>query len=46
MAATLVGSKNQEVSRGQGPQTAQEQGAVFEFSQSLDEKGAMVAYRG
>lgn len=46
MASRGVCGQCQQVSGGQGAQTAEEQWAIFEFGQRLDQPGAMVTDGG
>lgn len=46
MAACGVSGQRQEVSGGQGAQAAQEDRALLEAGQSLDQPGAVVTDRG
>lgn len=45
MAACRVCCQRQQVSGGQGAQTAEEQGAIFESGQRLDQPGAVITDR-
>lgn len=45
MAACRVCCQRQQVSGGQGAQTAEEQGAIVESGQRLDQPGAVIADR-
>lgn len=42
MAARWIRGQRQQVSRGQGAQTAEEQGAITESGQRLDQPGAVI----
>lgn len=46
MAACGVGSQRQQVSGGQGTQAAEEERALLESGQRLDQPGAVVADGG